>query len=802
MLLCPLQLIFRDCNPSTHLRLPHVPLQREVTANLKLTKFPDQGQYAAAVVNSLVGRMRAPDLVDRIINLFHSLSLMVTTSTNARAEESVGADDNSVMGFYLRRCWCDLTSLPFEAVCTLADACEVYMAAAEDPDAAKRPGPPSSTFRPRISTDRFLAQRSTAIAVQESETPPAKLAQPLDQLEKAAPGIPSVHLGQLAKSLADLDVSASVARLHGFSDTSPDPFVPGIGAVACGDAPLQPRSYIRLQYAALNLSATHARLGQIKAAMLALGEAMLSAQQAADNTCLVHALAVLCQIMEGATPGSMELQGQPMPGTSPAESHIAELGTLLRRCLHRAEELGMPHLSGYARLALARHAMLHPSAPPRDEGLGSQEIAAGARPGFAPAPPSAAASELAAAVRYLDHMSLAASLAAAVPMPPPSSSGMASLRILKGLWELFSATPATFGPGMMGSQLSGAAEVLRQARAASLLRGAGWQVFGSRRLAQAHAAAYLESGREGATATDTSTALAQLVISVAERHGFEAADSVLEAAKGRFKSSAQGVPLHAASLAMAHLRAMHNGAVHAALSVASKMIALASPDDSTSIGFRIDGEEAAARALLAGGHYAQAEKAARTVFAIADGACFPVAALRALVLLARIHYESGSWATALPYATSALQQYRGMHADMLGAEAALVMAGIWRRMGSEHLPKAREEIEAMLPLVLAHGGLDLRGRVRVALVEVGMEEARSKADVAAQSEELLGLLQEALVDFVKLEDWRQAAHAHHLRALIYDAVGDGANREKAAKQSIMLKKERASSYGSYGDMVS
>jgi len=206
-------------------------------------------------------------------------------------------------------------------------------------------------------------------------------------------------------------------------------------------------------------------------------------------------------------------------------------------------------------------------------------------------------------------------------------------------------------------------------------------------------------------------------------------------AQRKYPNAADGTPLYAARLTIAHRRAVHRCEIRTALDVASKLIALASIDDSKDIGFRIDGEEAAVVALLAGGHFAQAERAARKVFAIADGTYHPIAALRVMVLIARIHLEAGSWETALPYAASALEQYKSMHADVLGAEAALIMAGIWRHMGKEHLERAREEVEAALPVILAHGNLDLRGRARVLLAEIVMEAQETAEGVVGFSKQ-------------------------------------------------------------------
>lgn len=118
-----------------------------------------------------------------------------------------------------------------------------------------------------------------------------------------------------------------------------------------------------------------------------------------------------------------------------------------------------------------------------------------------------------------------------------------------------------------------------------------------------------------------------------------------------------------------------------------------------------------ARTLLAAGRHEDAAAAAHKLFAVASATGQPLHAARLLLLLARVQREAGAPLAALPYALTCAAHARTLAADLLAAEAAVVVAQVWADMGAAACAaRARRELEAVLPTVMAHGGLELQVR--------------------------------------------------------------------------------------------
>lgn len=534
------------------------------------------------------------------------------------------------------------------------------------------------------------------------------------------------------------------------------------------------------------------------------------AQQANDDACLAHALASLCQIMAVTTPGTITSVGQAR-GVPAAARHHAQLNQLLHRCLKRAEELQLPHLVAFAILALAEFELRHQQC--------QEPSGAAAALGAAPASCSAA-THVATAVRDAAHLHLATCLAATVPAAPAMSSGMASARILRGAPDLFGATVDVLGPNTVSTQASCAAEVGQLASTAHLLRAACWDLCGSRHLAQTHTLAYLDCVGPLGKAEDECTALAQLAVSVAARHGHHAAERVLGVADDLFPFSESKV-LMMARLAILHDVALHRQDLQDAMHIAQQMTGLASPTDTTDITLRwaqvwavstagarrhthsqvtmpslalrcrFEAEERLVRTLLAAGQMEAAVKAAHALFAMTTEAGQPIHSARLLLLLGEIHSRAGAPMVALPYALSCAAHCRQLHLDQLGAEAALLMAELWADLCPSSLRRSQEEVEAVLPLILAHGSLDLQARAQLQLAEVLMAGHPTVEALQADSDWVLELLEAAAAAFKQLEGWEQLARAEYRRALVLDALGRWADRDTAVAAHHKLQNRRS-----------
>jgi tetratricopeptide (TPR) repeat protein len=568
-------------------------------------------------------------------------------------------------------------------------------------------------------------------------------------------------------------------------------------------------------------------MGNVELAMETLNEALRTAQVARDDATLAHILAVMCQAMETATPGTIDLLLEPPEGAQRCEAHVEELMVLLKKLSSRAEELGLPHLAGYARLALARHTLIYPAQPRQDAEIStfssinshsSSTTGAGGKntskqdvfnkipqevpgmPGvFYPTYPSTckAAIEIAAAGRYLSHLDLAASACAAVPTAPPSTSNLACLRILKNLPDMFISTPSsTFGSCLMGSQGRCAGEVRKLAASSALLKSAGYSLFGGTRMQQGLCISFLHSKSRKASIEDNAVALAQLAVTYSETKGFEAAENLLKVISKKYPETNNRV-LYAARISIAHKRACHRRDIRYALELAGLMLAMGNPqedtqEDPTLIEYRINGEEMAAEAYFYGGHLQQAEKGARTsVWPIAIKHYQPLAHLRILLLLCKIFVDAQAWEVAKKYATSLYSQCKEVHAELLQAEVAVLLCRIFRGLGRENIPRALREMDSAMNFIMAHGGLDLKGRARMELASALMDKASSKEEIVRTSHLILPLLKEARYDFRLLESFKNIQNCFYLESLVREALGDVEKQKECEEVVEKLQKERA-----------
>ncbi len=149
---------------------------------------------------------------------------------------------------------------------------------------------------------------------------------------------------------------------------------------------------------------------------------------------------------------------------------------------------------------------------------------------------------------------------------------------------------------------------------------------------------------------------------------------------------------------------------------------------------RLEAEERIAQTLAAAGRTEEALAAAHKLFAMASTTGQPLHSTRLLLLLARVQREAGAPMAALPYALSCAKHAQQLAADLLAAEAAVEVALLWCDMGGvAHAQRAQRELEAALPTVLAHGGLELQARAQLALAEALMAQHDTPASLAADA---------------------------------------------------------------------
>ncbi|CAD6239004.1 unnamed protein product [Miscanthus lutarioriparius] len=114
----------------------------------------------------------------------------------------------------------------------------------------------------------------------------------------------------------------------------------------------------------------------------------------------------------------------------------------------------------------------------------------------------------------------------------------------------------------------------------------------------------------------------------------------------------------------------------------------------------------------------------------------------------------------------------------LQASATLTLAELWLALGSSHAKKALSLIYQSLPMILGHGGLELRTRAHIVLAKCHL--ADPKFSVLEDPEAVLDPLNQATEDLQALEYHEMAAEAYYLKAMAYNHLGKLDEREEAA----------------------
>ena len=700
----------------------HETLQKKSNAYIRWMEM----DLVVEILDELVSWFGQSSMLDPIIELFDEIGRLVEQSDD---RYSLKGEYNVVTQTYifkfLRRCWTVFINMPFEKTCQLAHSSEVFYHNRLEPqthDGMKN----MSRVEEVISSKLLELGRSSLHKV--------RLLDELDELCKRVSALQGksesrqILLAEIECAIASKRSSEAIEKTHALSDIPLDSGI--VRGVKNSSAETGADEFIMLPTAAVNLALTYSRLGLIDSALHAVEESMRVSQQTSNDKVLVYALAVLCQTMDKAVPGSVELQAGLIPGTTKAQRHYLELKVLLRRCLEQSYDNCLPHLVAYSMVTLQRHCLLHPEKD-SEKGFSSiqrkidshksanyatEEKSEPIIPGFDQfSKPSQAATLSVDTLIFCKQLSFEANMLAAAPI--------ASIESQKGtqhpLIDIFTPPiPAKTEKPLDSADHESAREVNHSIQTSELLRSAGWQIWGSRRLATYGALRCLEIREKHGK--DDIAAVCLIMLNTCERHGFMAFDRLLSIKN--FDLLLAQEPVKRVVKLVRHRREVYNRECLLALKIASEMDTCVKDNVLEFIEQKVEVQESMALSYLAGQHYSQADKSAYSAYVLAKNACMPVIALRLLLLRGRIHIESGSWETGMPHICSVLEQYRDMHADMIGAEAAIYMAKIWTAMGL-FLDRAIEEIQAAFPIIMAHGSLEVRALARVSFVEAWMKKA-------------------------------------------------------------------------------
>ncbi|DBA68299.1 TPA: hypothetical protein ACH3X2_013621 [Trebouxia sp. C0005] len=729
----------------------------------------DVGDQISSLLMEQLGGVQYPD---DLVTFFSDMSQLMHSHAQALDEDALkgGADISSAMGFYIRHCCVSFHMLAFEAACGLFDDLQAYKEVCmyEQQGFQPPPGLHKTALRNQAALDALLNQQMAQQETQSGKKPAAELIAPADELTDLAPHVTKVDLLRHSHAVCQDDFLAAVDSLYKYFDYST-----GQTARPTGGAAGAEPSKGHLQDALLTLGSAHAHFGHVQEALLALNEAVRIAQQHNDNVALAHALSALCHILATASPAAVTQLTEPGAALTDPTAHLSQLLKILKRCEKRAQDLHLPHLFVFARLALAQFALEHQTGPSNQQlAKGSQVAASQGR--------SSAVLGVSQAVQDTARLHQAAKLAAAVALPPPpaaSAPGMVGNVGRATVTDLFTATPPVFGTTFAGSA-SSADAVEKLAGSSHLLQAGAWKLAGNLSLSQASSLTHLACFADSATAEDQALAYAQLAQVAMSKKGYKAAAEVLALADKHLPYS-NSPALQAARLGLVHSRALHRRDVRHAALFASQLVGLADPTDSVSKTIRIDAQQAHVRTLLVAGRYDEAAEAARELFESCTEAGLQVQAVELLLLLGQIHEAAGAPLTALPYVLSCLLHSTVLHMDLLAADATCSLSRIWLAMGPAHGPQAVQQLRSVLPTVLGNADTDLQARVQLVLAQALLADA-TPAHLSADPEEVLQPLQAAAAGFAALEDYHKAAEAQHLIALVCHAINNTSRRNAAA----------------------
>uniref|UniRef100_A0A0A9ABY9 Uncharacterized protein n=1 Tax=Arundo donax TaxID=35708 RepID=A0A0A9ABY9_ARUDO len=149
-----------------------------------------------------------------------------------------------------------------------------------------------------------------------------------------------------------------------------------------------------------------------------------------------------------------------------------------------------------------------------------------------------------------------------------------------------------------------------------------------------------------------------------------------------------------------------------------------------------------------------------------------------LLLLAEIHKKSDNAVLGLPYALASQSFCKAFNLDLLEASATLTLAELWLALGTSHAKRALSLVYQSLPMILGHGGLELRARAHIVLAKCHLFDP--KYSVSEDYYAVLDPLNQATEDLQVLEFHEMAAEAYYLKAMAYNHLGNLDEREEAA----------------------
>ncbi|XP_034702984.1 anaphase-promoting complex subunit 5-like isoform X2 [Vitis riparia] len=500
-------------------------------------------------------------------------------------------------------------------------------------------------------------------------------------------------------------------------------------------------SFGRYEIALLCLGMMHFHFGHPKQALEVLTEAVRVSQQQSNDTCLAYTLAAICNLLSAigisSTTGILGSSYGPVTSIGTSLSIQQQLFVLLRRSLKRADSLKLKRLMASNRLAMAKFDLTHVQRPLLSFGpKASMKLKTC---------PVNVCKELRLSSHLISEFGTDSSImitdgafstAWLKNLQKPMGSLVLSLENASG------ANSNAFNFCAQPNSIPGS--VLQLLGSSYLLWATAWEIYGSAPLARINALVYATFFANASSSEDVALAYTMLIQHLAVFKGHREAFAALKLVEEKFCSISKSRIL-LLKLQLLHECALHLGHLKLAQQVCDELGVLASSVTGVDMELKTEASLCHAHTLLAANQFGQ---------------------------------KSGNAVLGLPYALASLSFCQSFNLDLLKASATLTLAELWLLLGSNHVERASILVQGALPMILGHGGLELRARAYIA--EAKCYLSNPSFSVFENSEVVLDPLRQATEELEVLEYHELAAEAFHLMAMVFDKLGQLEEREEAA----------------------
>ncbi|KAL6554441.1 hypothetical protein OROMI_020114 [Orobanche minor] len=704
----------------------------------------------------------------------------------------------------------DISSSPWpEHVVTNAAA---SFSAFSSNDKSRIISPVSGTFlHTNWQVQGYLSEQADAIEKSGSSFPLNAFESVLKKLQHLAPEFHRVHYLRYLNSLYHDDYPGALENLHRYFDYR------WTEGVECAPPPSGCSSFGRYEVALLCLGMMHFHLGHPKQALEVLTEAVRVSQQYSDDTCLAYTLAAISNLLSeigiSKTSGIMGSSYWPVAGIGTSLSVQQQLFVLLQRSLKRAESLKLKRLVSSIHLEIAKYDIMHVQRPLLSFGpKTSMKLRTY---------PANVYKELRLSSHLINDFSDESSVMTA--------DGAFCTAWLKNLREkpagslIFTQENGTrsnadaFQFSAQPSSIPGS--VLQLVGSSYLVRAGSWELYGSAPLARINTLVFATCFEDSSSVSDAALAYSKLIQHLAVYKGYKVcsvciapqisksiltpglrekkfttcgsrfswpqswlatkkyAFAALRIAEEKFMSVSKSRIL-LVKLQLLHECSLHRGHLKLAQQFCDELGVLASSVTGVDMELKTEASLRHARILLAANQYSEAAAVANSLFCMCYKFNMQVKNATVLLLLAEIHKRSGSTVLGIPYALAGLSFCQSFNLDLLKASAKLILAELWLSLGSYHAKKSLALLHSSFPMLLGHGGLELRARAYI--TEAKCYLADPSFSVSDNPEMVLEPLKQASEELQLLEYHELASEAFYLMAIVYDKLGQLDDREEAA----------------------